>query len=178
MSALADVETPRMAFEGQAFEFAYRAHAARLRAVAFHVLGDRDAAEDAVQSALLRVWSAGAYHPDRGALLPFLIACVRREALDVMRGARRRRDRELRAVTDPVMPDPTAAIDPIEARRVRGALDTLPAAQRDVVVRAYYGNRTLSEVAGELGIPLGTVKSRLASALRRLHDALSEGPST
>ncbi|HEX3550655.1 MAG TPA: RNA polymerase sigma factor [Candidatus Elarobacter sp.] len=157
-------------------DVAYRAFAPRLRAVAYAVLHDRDAAEDAVHSALVRVWSGGRYRPERGPILPFLIACVRREALDTMRGSQRRHARELRVVADqPVATDPTAAIDPIEAARVRRALVALPLAQREVVVRAYYGNRTLAEVAHESDVPLGTVKSRLSAALRSLHTALAEG---
>ncbi|HEX3551053.1 MAG TPA: RNA polymerase sigma factor [Candidatus Elarobacter sp.] len=165
-----------MGLDEPAFESAYRAHAPRLRAVAYHVLRDRDAAEDAVHGALMRVWSGGGYRAERGALLPFLIACVRREALDVVRGAQRRRLREARATAgDPVAIDETAAIDPIEARRVRHALDALPADQRHVLTRAYYGNRTLLEIAGESDVPLGTVKSRLAAGLRRLQAALATG---
>ncbi|HEY0396581.1 MAG TPA: RNA polymerase sigma factor [Candidatus Elarobacter sp.] len=174
---LTGVEAGRMPLDAPAFDLAYRAHARRLRAVAYAVLRDRDAAEDAVHAALMRVWSAGAYRPDRGALLPFLIACVRREALDALRGMRRRHLREVRAGADALAAfDDTAALDPVEARRVRTALGELPDAQRDVIVRAYYGNRTLAEVAGEANLPLGTVKSRLAAGLRRLHSALSEGP--
>ncbi|HEY4442149.1 MAG TPA: RNA polymerase sigma factor [Candidatus Elarobacter sp.] len=164
-----------MAFEGHGFELAYRAYAQRLRAVAYHVLGDRAAAEDAVHGALMRAWSSGAYRPERGPLYPYLVACVRREALDLVRGARRRSDRERKTAGDAVIPDPTAALDPIEARRVRSALDVLPQPQRDVIVRAYYANRTLTEIAAELGIPVGTVKSRLAAALRRLAAELSGG---
>ncbi len=164
-----------MALDEPAFEAAYRAHAPRLRAVAYAVLHEREAAQDAVHAALVRVWSAGAYRPERGALLPFLIACVRREALDAARSAQRRRLREARAAGDPVVPDATAALDPIEARRIARALDALPPAQRDVIVNAYYGNRTLAEIAHEHDLPLGTVKSRLSQALRRLHLALSGG---
>jgi len=164
-----------MAFDGSGFELAYRAHAARLRAVAYNVLRDREAAEDTVHAALLRVWSAGSYRPERGAILPFLIACVRREAYDVARGARRRRDREVRVAPEPVVPDPTAAIDPVQTRRIEAALDALPAVQRDVILRAYYGARTLDEVAREFELPLGTVKSRLSQALRNLRAALSGG---
>jgi RNA polymerase sigma-70 factor (ECF subfamily) len=101
---------------------------------------------------------------------------VRREALDVLRGSQRRRLREVRAGADAEAAfDDTAALDPVEARRVRRALDELPDVQRDVIVRAYYGHRTLAEVAGDASIPLGTVKSRLAAGLRRLHSVLSEG---
>ena len=166
-----------MAPDEPAFDRAYRAYAPRLRAVAFAVLHDRDAAEDAVHGALMRVWSARTYRPERGALLPFLIACVRREALDALRGTKRRHLREVRAsAADPVAFDETAALDPIEARRVKGALDALPENQRDVILRAYYNHRTLAEVASETSIPLGTVKSRLAAALRNLHTALAGVP--
>ena len=165
-----------MAFDGPAFEPAYRAHAPRLRAVAYAVLRDREAAQDAVHAALVRVWSAGAYRPERGALLPFLIACVRREALDARAlGAAPPPARGARGADDPVVPDATAALDPVEARRIARALDALPPAQRDVIVRAYYGHRTLAEIARERDLPLGTVKSRLSQALRRLHLALSGG---
>ncbi|MBV8367452.1 MAG: RNA polymerase sigma factor [Candidatus Eremiobacteraeota bacterium] len=171
---LIGVEARPMALDEPAFDRAYRAYAPRLRAVAFAVLHDRDAAEDAVHGALMRVWGAGTYRPERGALLPFLIACVRREALDTLRGTKRRHLREVRASADePVTFDETAALDPIEARRVKRALDALPESQRDVIVRAYYNHRTLAEVASETSIPLGTVKSRLAAALRTLHTALA-----
>ena len=176
-TGLSFVEARPMAFDGPAFDRAYRDHAARLRAVAYDVLRDRHAAEDAVHAALMRVWSGGAYHAERGALLPFLIACVRREALDALRGAKRRHLREARASADGVPElDDTAALDPVEARRVRDALAALPGDQREVIVRAYYGHRTLAEVARDTSVPLGTVKSRLSAALRRLHSALSEGP--
>ena len=167
-----------MALDEPAFDLAYRAYAPRLRAVAYDVVHDRDAAEDVVHGALVRVWSAGAYNPERGALLPFLIACVRREAFDALRTAKRRLLREVRAADDSVAPDETAAIDPVEAGRVRRALDVLPDAQREVILRAYYGHRTLVEVAQDTDVPLGTVKSRLAGALRRLHTALSGEPSS
>ncbi len=174
-TSLSGVEAPRMAFAGGEFELAYRAYASRLRSVAFHVLRDHEAAEDAVHGALMRVWSSGAYRPERGPLLPFLIACVRRESLDQIRGARRRQARELRMAPDPIVPDPTTAIDPFEARRVRAALDALPESQRDVVLQAYYGQQTLAEIAQATGVPLGTVKSRLSQALRRLRTTLSGG---
>jgi len=172
------VEARPMALDEPAFDRAYRAYAARLRSVAYDVVHDRDAAEDVVHGALVRVWSGGAYRPERGALLPFLIACVRREAFDALRAAKRRHLRDVHAASDPVAPDETDAIDPVEARRVRRALDALPDSQRDVILRAYYGHRTLAEVAQDTNTPLGTVKSRLAGALRRLHSTLSGEPTS
>jgi RNA polymerase sigma-70 factor (ECF subfamily) len=102
---------------------------------------------------------------------------VRREALDILRGSRRRQARELRALGEvPAAVDETAALDPLEARRVARALERLPEVQRDVIVRAYYGHRTLAEVAHDTSLPIGTVKSRLSAGLRRLHTELTEGP--
>jgi len=151
------------------FERAYRAYGTRLRSVAFQVLRDHDAAEDAVHGALTRVWSSRAYHADRGALLPFLTACVRREAMDTVRGLKRRHQRELRAASyAPPAIDEIAAVDPIESRRVRRALDALPHRYREIVERCYYHNHTLADIARETNLPLGTVKSRLSAALRLL----------
>jgi RNA polymerase sigma-70 factor, ECF subfamily len=156
------------------FDRAYRAYAKRLRAVAFRVLQDRDAAEDAVHTALMRVWSTRSYRPERGVLLPFLTACVRREAMDSRRGSQRRHEREMRAMSgEPVAFDDMAAIDPVEARRVKRALEALRPEHRDVIELAYYHNRTLAEIAREERLPLGTVKSRLSAALRLLYDALT-----
>ena len=169
-------EACRTPFDELAFEHAYRAYGPRLWAVANAVLRDRDAAQDVVHVALMRLWSGGTYRSTRGALLPFLIACVRREALGAVRAARRRQVREQRALRDwPVVCDPTATIDPVESRRIWFAVGALPDAQRHVVVRIYFGYRTLMEVAQETDAPLGTVKSRLSAALRVLNVALSEG---
>jgi RNA polymerase sigma-70 factor (ECF subfamily) len=169
-------EPSRAPLDEPAFEHAYGAYGPRLWAVANAVLHDRDAAQDAVHDALVRVWRGGTYRASRGALLPYLIACVRREALGAVRSAQRRQVRELRAVRGlPIAWDPTAMVDPIESRRVSHALASLPVAQRDVIVRMYYGYRTLTEVAHETRVPLGTVKSRLSAALRVLNAALSEG---
>lgn len=156
------------------FDRAYRSYAKRLHAVAFRVLQDRDAAEDAVHSALMRVWSTRSYRPERGLLLSFLTACVRREAMDSRRGSQRRHEREIRAMSEaPIAIDDIAAIDPVEARRVTRALDTLRPEHRDVIELAYYRNRTLAEIAREESLPLGTVKSRLSAALRVLHAVLT-----
>lgn len=164
-----------MALDGPGFDRAYREYAPRLRAVAFHVMREREAAEDVVHGALMRAWSSGSYQPERGALLPFLIACVRREALDALRSSKRRAEREIRAVSgERTTFDPIDAVDPIEGRRVAAALARLPDGQREIVLQAYYGGRTLSEIAESTQTPLGTVKSRLSAALRALHRSLSE----
>lgn len=147
----------------------YRDHRARLRAVAYHVLGDVEAANDCVHAVFLRLVDGPAvYRPERGALLPFLIACVRNEAVDLARRDGRRRAREARVAREAPLIDEGPTVDPIDAARVRAALDRLPPEQRDALVRAYYGNQTQSEIARACDLPLGTVKGRVSLGLRRL----------
>jgi RNA polymerase sigma-70 factor (ECF subfamily) len=153
---------------------AYERYGRDLYAVARHVVG-REGAEDCVHDALLRVWQRrGAYRPERGTLRAFLIVCVRNEALAVLRGSQRRSAREARAnLLDASAPETIELVDFVEARRVRDALTRLPQEQRTALERAYYRSETHSEIAANLGIPLGTVKSRLALGLRRLATELT-----
>jgi RNA polymerase sigma-70 factor (ECF subfamily) len=147
----------------------YGENRARLRVVAYHVLRDVEAADDCVHAVFVRLLGTpDSYRPERGALLPFLIACVRNEAVDLARREGRRRDRETRAMRDVALVDEGPTVDPIDAARVRAALDRLPPEQRDALVRAYYGNQTQSEIARACDLPLGTVKGRVSLGLRRL----------
>ncbi len=159
-----------------AFERAYATYGRALQAVARNVLGSDAAAEDCVHEALLRVWgTADSYRRERGPLRTFLIVCVRNEALSVARGDARRAAREdhVRRLT-PVSTTVEVA-DHVEAQRVHSALSALPGEQRAALELVYYRNHTQAEAAAQLGVPLGTLKSRISLGIRRLH-ALLAGP--
>jgi len=149
---------------------AYSRFGRLLYTVARNALHDEAAAEDCVHDALLRVWrTPGAYRPERGNLRAFLVTCVRNEAMTMLRSAQRRAVREERF--ERLEPDTQEGIevpDHVEARRLRDAMQRLPHQERAALELAYFGNRTQREVASELGVPLGTVKSRLSAAIRRL----------
>jgi len=149
--------------EHDALDRIYAQFGRRLLAVALAVTGDRETAEDALHDALLRAWNAGTYRPERGALGAFLAACVRNEAIGNVRSDSRRRHRERRAV-----PALDECVDPADAVSVRAALATLPGEQRTAIDYAYYRGYTHVEIARELQLPLGTVKSRIALAMRKL----------
>jgi len=153
--------------EHDALDRVYVRYGRRLLAVALAVLGDRATAEDALHDALLRAWNAASYRPERGTLGAFLAACVRNEAIGNARGSQRRRARELRA-----LPDEPDIVDPADAIVVRAALATLPFEQREVLEYAYDRGLTHVEIAAELGIPLGTIKSRIMLAMRKLATTL------
>ncbi len=158
---------------------AYERNAALLVSAAARVLGERAAAEDCVHDALLRLWHArDSYRPERGALRAFLVTCVRNEALSRLRSSARRAEREQRAaLLDPVRVETFEPADPVDAARVRKALAQLPPELRDVLERAYFAGLSQTEIAERTGLPLGTVKSRAALALRKLRAELQGGES-
>jgi RNA polymerase sigma factor (sigma-70 family) len=144
--------------------------------LAVRVLRDPALAQDAVQDAFLAAWrTAVAFDPARGKASTWLLTLVHRRAVDVVRREDRRR-------TEPLDDAPVAAADTVdesvevreERRRVQAALAKLPPDQREALELAYYGGLSQSEVAERLGVPLGTVKSRVFTGLSRLRDLLDQ----
>lgn len=139
--------------------------------VALRSLGDRVLAEEATQQTFLKAWrAADRFEVDRDPA-PWLYAIARRAAVDVYRRERRHRiDRE----EEPEI----AALPPSfegmwEAWEVRAAVDRLSDEERSVIEATHYRGITHEETASELGVPVGTVKSRSHRAHRRLADMLA-----
>ena len=157
-----------------AFEVLYRRYARPVLALAQRRLGDSGKAEEAVQEAFVSVWrSASTYRPERGAAVAWLYAVARNAIAD--RG--RRRQEPLAEPPDVPSPDPgpDAQAEQEWLRwRVHSALEQLPRNERDLIVLAYWGGLSQSEMAERLEIPLGTVKTRTRTALSRLATLLEE----
>jgi len=143
--------------------------------LALRILRDPALAQDAVQDAFLTAWrTAPAFDPARGAPSSWLMTIVHRRAVDVVRREDRRR-------ASPLDDAPVASGDATdeaaevraERRRVQAALETLTANEREAIELAYYGGLSQSEIAERLGVPLGTVKSRMFAGLARLRDVLA-----
>jgi RNA polymerase sigma-70 factor (ECF subfamily) len=144
--------------------------------LAVRVLRDPALAQDAVQDAFLAAWqTAVAFDPARGRASTWLLTLVHRRAVDVVRREDRRR-------AEPLDEAPVAAGDAVdesvevreERRRVQAALAELPSDQREALELAYYAGLSQSELAERLGVPLGTVKSRMFTGLSKLRDLLDE----
>jgi RNA polymerase sigma-70 factor, ECF subfamily len=154
-----------------ALEALYARYGELLRATAARVLRVRADAEDCVHDALLRVWQRpDSYRSERGSLRAFLVVCVRNEALSRMRAAARHfeiagtvRDEE-QEIDIP---------DHVELARLRNAVRALPNEQREALELAFFRDRTHVQIAEDLNLPLGTVKSRLSLAIRKLHSSLA-----
>jgi RNA polymerase sigma factor (sigma-70 family) len=143
--------------------------------LAFRILRDRALAEDAVQEAFLAVWrSADAYKRERAKPSTWILTVVHRRAVDIVRREQTRRGEPLEVAPEPsVGPADEDAVLRDRRAAVQAALTELPGDQRQALELAYYGGLTQSELAERLGVPLGTVKSRMFAGLGRLRELLA-----
>ena len=150
----------------------HRDHAAALWSYVVHLTGDRARAEDVVQETMLRAWQSAIVDGERGSARAWLFTVAHNLVVDDARSARARRESVTDVPPEEALPGEVDAL--FETILVTDALRSLSAEHRAVVVRAYYGRHTTDEIARELGIPAGTVKSRLHYGLRALRLALQE----
>jgi RNA polymerase sigma-70 factor (ECF subfamily) len=177
-----DLELHRSLSAGDrgAFDDLYRRYSATAYGLAYRITGQQMLAQDVVHDAFMALWRAPeAFDPARGAFRTFFLSLVHHRAVDTVRREERIRARQERASNL----EPVAVEDPAEgvtdaadlaARRIeiRAALDTLPPEQRQVLEMAYYGGKTQVQIAEEIAIPIGTVKTRTLAAMRKLRRAL------
>jgi RNA polymerase sigma-70 factor, ECF subfamily len=146
--------------------------------LAYRVLSDGQAAEEAVQDAFLQVWrKAGSFDPERGAgFRAWLLTIVHNRAIDTLRRRGRQESREVELdVNAPFQGDVDPAIEVLgnlDREQVQQAMATLPADQRKTIEMAYFEGLTHREIAERHGLPLGTVKGRLRLGLHKMHEAL------
>jgi RNA polymerase sigma-70 factor (ECF subfamily) len=164
--------------DAEAFEVVYDRHSRVAYSLAFRLLGDRQSAEDLVQDAFLAVWrNASAYASARGSVRNWLLSIVHNRGVDRLRTlAAMTRRREALEQAELRRPDEADAADlgigRAMAGRVRQEMSRLPGDQSEVLELAYYGAFTPHEIAEMLGLPLGTVKSRMRLGLERLRRGL------
>ena len=177
-----DIELHRRLTAGEhaAFDELYGRYAGSAYGLAFHLTGQQVLAQDVVHDAFLALWRAPeAYDPARGPFRTFFLSLVHHRAVDTVRREERLRRRTERAANlEPVRDEDVAEAVVDESflserrREVREALQTLPSEQRQVLEMAYFGGMTQARIADDLGIPIGTVKTRTLAAMRKLRQTL------
>ncbi len=139
-----------------------------------------EAAEEVIQDSFHALWrSARGYSEARGSVRTWLLAIARNAAIDWLRtkGRPLGHERSLEAAAEVRDPLADELMERVALRaRVRDALVALPPEQREVIVLAFYGGMTQTEIAARTGAPLGTVKGRARLAMARLRDTLAEEP--
>ncbi|MDX6604942.1 MAG: polymerase sigma-70 factor, subfamily [Solirubrobacterales bacterium] len=150
---------------------AYSAHSGELYGFALRSLGDSGLAEEAVQETFVRAWRAGErFDPEIGSLRTWLFAILRNVVIDLGR-ARAARPRVAEGGIEP-------SVEPLDeallAWQVEEAMRRLGDDHRRVLIETHFRGRPYAEVAEELGVPEGTVKSRVYYGLRAMRVVLEE----
>jgi RNA polymerase sigma factor (sigma-70 family) len=163
-----------------AFESLYRRYGPSVYGVALRILRQAFLAQEVVHDTFLALWNApDAYDPSRGPFRAYLLSLAHHRAVDAVRREERLRDRERRSNPElaPVEDQMEAVVEEVDLadrrRQVREALRALPEDQRRLVELMYFEGWTQTKIAEAERIPLGTVKSRVFAAMRRLREALS-----
>jgi len=165
-----------------AFEVFYDRHGGVAYSLAYRIVGERGAAEDVTQEAFISIWRSGArYDAARGSVRTWMLGIVRNRAIDALR-SKAGRAPKLDFDDDSILEHRPAAeqteseaMERETAQEVRGALGELPGEQAKVIQLAYFGGFSHSEIAGMLGVPLGTVKGRMRLGLEKIRGELAEG---
>jgi len=170
--------TRRTALDSDAdLRAAYAAHGAELYRFALRSLGDAGLAEEAVQDTFVRAWRAANRHDPRlGSLRTWLFAICKNAIIDLHRARSVRpsvagQEEAVRGESA----DPTNPIeDRLAAWQIGEALKRIGDAQRHAIVETYYKERSYKELAAELGVPEGTLRSRVFYGMKALRRKLEE----
>jgi len=170
-----------VARDERAVEALYERYSGPLYSLAYQVTGAERFAQDVVQEVFVALWrDAERFDPARGAVAPWLFSLARHKAIDLVR-----REANIRKRTADVDLEFEEAADDVDHEawmrirrdKVREAIEQLTPAQREALDLAFFKGLTHVEVSDELGIPLGTAKTRIRSALLRLRDILGDSVS-
>jgi RNA polymerase sigma-70 factor (ECF subfamily) len=157
--------------DADALEALYERYGRPAYSLARRILTEETLAQDVVQEVFLSLWrDAHRFDAGRGTVATYLLSMTHHRAVDVVRREEKLRrwrtsDEGLELEADPKVG--------VEAE-IRAALGELPAAQREALLLAYFGGYTQREVAALVGVPLGTVKTRMAAGMRKMKASLQD----
>jgi RNA polymerase sigma-70 factor (ECF subfamily) len=172
MAPVSDAIERFRAGEPDAIRAVYREYGGAVHTVAISIVGNRELAADVVQQTFVKAWRAAASFERGREIAPWLYSIARRTAIDALRSEARptrgghQAEVELAVETE-------SFEQTWERFEVRRAVDALPADEREVVRRSHLLGHTHEEIAEQLGVPVGTVKSRSGRAHKRLAASLA-----
>ncbi|WP_228038166.1 sigma-70 family RNA polymerase sigma factor [Nodosilinea sp. LEGE 06152] len=155
----------------------YDRYSSMVYTLALKMLANPAEAEDLTQEVFVNFWQRRQYNPDRGSIGSYLATYTRSRAIDRLRVSRGRatilqRFQRITAASSRSANPVDHATQQEQRQHLRAALDQIPPAEREVLEIAYFQGLSQSEIAAQLGIPLGTVKSRCRQGLLRLRSLL------
>lgn len=152
-----------------AFAALFRHFAPRIKAFLMKSGANQAMAEECTQDVMATLWhKSHMFDPTRASVATWIFTIARNRRIDAIRRSRRPEPEELPwgPEAEPDQADVLALQQ--DTQRLGQALSRLPEKQRELIERAYFGDKTHSEIADETGLPLGTIKSRIRLALERL----------
>lgn len=160
-----------------AFAELYDLLSSRVFALILRVLTNRSLSEEVLQEVFLEVWqSAGRFAPNKGQGRSWILTIAHRRAVDRVRATQSSSDRDVRVGIRDIAAARDVVSETVESRlegeRVVTALAALPEVQQEALVLAYYGGYSQSEISALIGVPLGTVKTRMRDGMSRLRGEL------
>lgn len=157
-----------------AFETLFRHYGPRVRSFMAMKTRDTQLAEELMQETMMAVWNkAVQFDPSRGNVSAWIFTIARNQRIDAFRRKRPMFDENDPAfVKDDIPPADLELEERQDAELLRKAMETLPPEQLDVLKRAFFDEASHSTIAQDMGIPLGTVKSRIRLAFEKLRSTL------
>jgi RNA polymerase sigma-70 factor, ECF subfamily len=181
LSGIGDTPEQRLARiatgDKRAFAELYDATAPRIFGLIRRLLVDPAQAEEVTQEVYLEIWQTAArYKPERGSAVSWMLTMAHRRAVDRIRASQASRDRDSRIGIRDFDREYDQVAEHVEitmeGERVKRAIAGLTELQRQAVELAYFGGLSHSEIAEELHVPVGTIKTRIRDGMIRLRDAL------
>jgi RNA polymerase sigma-70 factor (ECF subfamily) len=159
----------------EAFATLYDRHGRAAYSLSYRMMGEKQAAEDLVQDAFLKVWrGAGSYRTERGSVRTWILSIVHNRGIDQLRSLASRRRTQNKVEASAPKSEPSEAFAETwsnsQREQVREALGTLPPEQLKILELAYFSGYTHVEISELLDLPLGTVKGRMRLGLKKLRD--------
>jgi RNA polymerase sigma-70 factor (ECF subfamily) len=161
--------------DAEAFATLYDRHGRAAYSLSYRMMGEKQAAEDLVQDAFLKVWrGAGSYRTERGSVRTWILSIVHNRGIDQLRSLASRRRTQNKVEASVPISQPSEAFAETwrnsQREQVREALGTLPPEQLKILELAYFSGYTHVEISELLDLPLGTVKGRMRLGLKKIRD--------
>lgn len=161
----------------QAFSYLYDNYAPALNGVIFRMVEEKQLAEDILQEAFIKIWdNFASYDATKGRLFTWMMNLTRNLTIDTLRSKGYKKQMKISADENSVsnITDKNSNADRFDAIGVRKQLANLIPDQRVIIDMAYFNGYTQDEISKEIGIPLGTVKTRMRAAINELRKILQQ----
>ncbi len=159
----------------QAFSYLYDNYSAALNGVIYRMVENRELAEDILQEAFVKIWNNfSSYDTGKGRLFTWMLNITRNLTIDTLRSKGYKKQAKISSDENSVsnFTDDSRISERFDAMGLRKQLANLKPEQRSIIDLAYFNGYTQDEISKELGIPLGTVKTKMRSAIIELRKLL------